>query len=68
MEQTVEIKIRRVTKNLYDLVILCEGDVTVRRSVSYSWVQDYIRMHSSSLLSNMSVAGSINFRSQVKFG
>lgn len=67
MEQSMEIRVRRVTKNLYDLVILREEEVTVRHSVSYSWVQDYVRMHCSSLLGNMPVAGSINFQSKVKF-
>lgn len=62
----MEIRIRRVTKTLYDLVIIRDSDVEVRHSVSYSWVQDYVRMHCSSLLGGMPVAGSINFRSQVK--
>lgn len=66
MERTIEIRVRRVTNRLYDLVILRDNDVEVRHSVSYSWVQDYVRMHCSSLLGSMPVAGSINFRSQVK--
>lgn len=67
MEQSIEVRVRRVTKTLYDLVILRDGDVEVRHSVSYSWVQDYVRMHCSSLLNKLPVAGSINFQSKVKF-
>lgn len=67
MEQSIEIRVRRVTKTRYDLVILRDGDVEVRHSVSYLWVQDYVRMHCSSLLNEMPVAGSINFQSKVVF-
>lgn len=56
-----------MTNTLYDLVILRDSDVEVRHSVSYSWVQDYVRMHCSSLLGSMPVTGSINFQSKVKF-
>lgn len=67
MEQSIEIRVRRVTKTLYDLVILRDGDIEVRHNVSYSWVQDYVRMHCSSLLNKMLVASSVNLQSKMKF-
>lgn len=67
MEQSVEIRVRRVTGTLYDLVILRDGDVEVRHVVPCSYVQDCVRDMVVSRISLLKVGGSVNFKSNIKF-
>lgn len=56
-----------MTRDKYDLVVLSDGDVEVRHSVSFAYVQDYARTLLGSGVSMLKVGGSVNFQSTVKF-
>jgi hypothetical protein len=67
MEQTLEIRIRRVTRDKYDLVLLRDGEVSVSHGLSQFAVVDLLRLHITKVVDEISVGGSINFRSTMKF-
>lgn len=66
MEQSIELRIRRVTRNKYDIVLLREDSVIMERDVSLEYALDWLRAHLGSQLFNLGVGASINFESKVK--
>lgn len=63
----MEIRVRRVTSGKYDMVFLCDGEVTVAHGVTLMYVLDWVRVIFSSRISGLKVGGSVNFKSEVKF-
>lgn len=66
MEQSVEIRIRRVTRDRYDIVLLRDTEVAVEHGVTFEYVLDGLRVRLGSRLFKLRVGGSIYFRSKVK--
>lgn len=67
MEQSMEFRIRRVARDKYDLVLLRDDEAVVRRGLAQYVVLDLIRLHFIKMMNEISVGGSINFQSKVKF-
>lgn len=67
MEQSVEIRIRRVTRDKYDVVLLRDTEVAVEHGVTFEYVLDGLKVRLGSRLFKLRVGDSINFRSKVKF-
>ena len=66
-EQATEFRIRKVTSDKFDLVLMNDDSVEVRHNLSYIGVMDYIRAYYGSLMYRMQVGGSYNMKSLVKF-
>lgn len=67
MEQSVELRIRRVTYDRYDIVLLRDGEVMVKHGVTFVHALDWLRVWLSSLILELKAGDSINFKSQMKF-
>lgn len=67
MEQSVEIRVRRVTRDKYDFVLLRDDEVVVRHGLSQIAVVDLLRLYCVKVVNELSVGGGINFKSKVKF-
>lgn len=67
MEQSIEIRVRRVTRDKYDVVMLRDGEVAVEHGVTFVYVLDWVRVLFGSRISSLKVGGSVNFKSEVKF-
>lgn len=66
MEQSVELRVRRVTRDKYDIVLLRDDSVSVEHGVTFEYVLDWLRVQFGSRLFELRVGDSINFRSQEK--
>lgn len=66
MEQSVELKNRRVTRDKYDIVLLLNDSVSVEHGVGFEYVLDWLRCRFGSRLFQLRVGDGINFRSQVR--
>ena len=66
MEQTVELRIRRVTRDKYDIVLLRDDTVSVEHGVTFVYALDWLRCQFGSRLFKLRVGDGINFRSQVR--
>lgn len=66
MEQSVELRVRRVTRDKYDIVLLRNDSVSVEHGVSFEYALDWLRVQFGSHMFGLKVGGGINFRSQVK--
>lgn len=67
MEQSIEIRVRRVSLHKYDLVIMRNDDVRVMHDVTMVVVQDFLRAFNGSMLNSLCLGGSVNVKSSVKF-
>lgn len=67
MEQSVELRIRRVTRDKYDIVLLRDGSVTVEHGVTFHYALNWLQCQFSLRIFNLKVGGSVNLQSQVKF-
>lgn len=67
MEQSVEIRVRRVSLHKYDLVIMRNDDVRVMHDITMIGVQDFLRAFNGSMLNSLCLGGSVNVKSSVKF-
>lgn len=66
MEQSVELRIRRVTRDKYDIVLLLNDSVSVEHGVSFEYALDWLRCRFGSRLFELKVGDGINFQSKVK--
>lgn len=66
MEQSVELRIRRVTRDRYDIVLLRDTEVSVEHGVTFEYALHWLRAQFGSRLFDLRVGDSINFRSQVR--
>ena len=66
MEQTVELRIRRVTRDKYDIVLLRDDSVSVEHGVTFDYALHWLRCQFGSRLFELRVGDGINFRSQVR--
>ena len=67
MEQSIEFGVRRVARDKYGLVLLRDGEVVVRHGLAQYVVLDLLRLHFIKVMNELSVGGSVNFQSKVKF-
>lgn len=67
MEQSIEIRVRRVSLHKYDLVIMRGDDVRVMHDITMVDVQDFLRAFNGSMLNSLCLGGSVNVKSSVKF-
>lgn len=67
MEQSVEIRVRRVSLHKYDLVIMRNDDVRVMHDITMIGVQDFLRAFNGSMLNSLCLGGSVNVKSSVTF-
>lgn len=67
MEQSVEIRVRRITLNKYDLVIMRDDDVRVMHDITMVGVQDFLRAFNGSMLNSLCLGGSVNVKLNIKF-
>lgn len=67
MEQSVELRVRRVTRDKYDIVLLRDTEVMVHHGVTFEYALHWLRAQFGSRLFDLRVGDSINFQSQVKF-
>lgn len=66
MEQSVELRIRRVTRDKYDIVMLRDDEVKVEHSVSFEYALHWLRAQFGSRLFGLTVGSSVNFQSKIK--
>ena len=66
MEQSVELRIRRVTRDKYDIVLLRDNEVVTQRDVSLERALYWLKTQISCRLFELRVGDGINFKSQVK--
>lgn len=67
MEQSIEIRVRRVTRDRYDLVMLHDGCVNVTHGVGLGVAKHWVEAQFGSKVCDLKVGGSVNFKSEVKF-
>ena len=67
MEQSIEIRVRRVSLHKYDLVIMRNDDVRVMHDITMIGVQDFLRAFNGSMLNSLCLGGSVNVKSSVTF-
>lgn len=67
MEQTMEIRVRRVTRNGYDVVALRDGEVSVMHGATLAYAKHWVEAQFGSKVYDLKVGGSVNFKSEVKF-
>lgn len=67
MEQSIEVRVRRVSLHKYDLVIMRNDDVRVMHDITMVGVQDFLRAFNGSMLNSLCLGGSVNVKSSVKF-
>ena len=67
MEQSVELRVRRVTRDKYDIVLLRDTEVAVEHGVTFEYALHWLRAQFGSRLFDLRVGDSINFQSKVKF-
>lgn len=63
----MEFRVRRVARDKYDLVLLRDGEVVTRHGLAQYVVMDLMRLYFIKVMNEISVGGSINFQSKVKF-
>lgn len=63
----MEIRVRRVTRDSYDLVLLRDGDVNVAHGVTLTYAKHWVEAQFGSKVYDLEVGGSVNFQSKVKF-
>lgn len=67
MEQSVEFRIRRVTRYKYDLVLLRDGEIVIGHDLAQYEVMNLLRSHFLKMMDEISIGGSVNFQSTMKF-
>lgn len=63
----MELRIRRVTRDKYDIVLLRDDSVSVEHGVTFHYALNWLQCQFGSRVFDLRVGGSINFKSQVKF-
>ena len=66
MEQSMEIRIRRVTRDRYDIVLLRDTEVTVEHGVTFEYALHWLRAQFGSRLFDLTIGSSVNFQSKIK--
>ena len=67
MEQSIELRVRRVTRDKYDIILLRQTEVMVHHGVTFEYALHWLRAQFGSRLFGLKVGDSINFQSQVEF-
>lgn len=67
MEQSIELRVRRVGRDKYDLVLLTSEDVSVDHGVTLAYAVNWVKAKMGSRLLKLGVGNSVNFKSTVKF-
>lgn len=67
MEQSIEIRVRRVTRDSYDVVALRDGEVSVMHGVTLAYAKYWVEAQFGSKVYGLKVGDSVNFKSKMKF-